>query len=63
MSWINSNNSPYVVYWYFIDIQEAILKAKSLEEIEKLKQMLQAGQIPNKQGASKGNNINLPVWH
>lgn len=29
-------------------IKEAILKAKSLEEVEKLKQMLQAGHVPNK---------------
>ncbi|XP_078484548.1 U2 small nuclear ribonucleoprotein A'-like [Ciona intestinalis] len=34
-------------------IKEAILKATSLEEVEKLKLMLQAGQIPNKPSDAK----------
>ncbi|CAK8689175.1 U2 small nuclear ribonucleoprotein A'-like [Clavelina lepadiformis] len=37
-------------------IKEAILKATSLEEVERLKQMLQAGQIPSKALPDAQNN-------
>jgi len=39
-------------------IKEAILNAKTLEEVEKLKQLLQAGQIP---GAVKATANGKPA--
>lgn len=37
-------------------IKEAIMKAKSLEEVEKLKQLLQSGQIPRAAAATTNGN-------
>ncbi len=39
-----------------INFQKAILEAKSIEEVERLKAMLQAGQMPNSMGQQQHQN-------
>ena len=56
---------------YFFVYQAAIVNATSLEEVERLNQMLKTGQVPGKDMLNKkhtgmltltGGGASIPVW-